>query len=275
MTQQVEEVKKEQAKDPAAVTYQVGGEDVTLSPSTIKRFLVRGNGDVTDQEVMMFLSLCKYQKLNPFLNEAYLVKFGSQPASQIVSKEAFMKRAESHPKYNGMKAGIIVARKDEMVDVLGAVKLPDDVLIGGWAEVRREDRNEPITVRIAFEEFSKGQATWKQQPMNMIRKSALVNALREAFPDSLGAMYTEDDTEQKTDNTPLFNAQQEVDKHANQQLIDIQPVQEVPQNVQKQDENVSSQPETVQKQPETVPVEENPFANQNVGQMTIDNDPGF
>lgn len=269
----ITEAEKEQSKDPAAVTYQVGGEDVTLSPSAIKRFLVRGNGEVTDQEVMMFLSLCKYQKLNPFLNEAYLVKFGSQPASQIVSKEAFMKRAESHPKYNGMKAGIIVARKDEMVDVLGAVKLPDDVLIGGWAEVGREDRGEPITVRIAFEEFSKGQATWKQQPMNMIRKSALVNALREAFPDSLGAMYTEDDAEPKNENTPTFSAQQEIDKKANQKFIDVQPVQEVPKNVQKQDVNVQRQAETVQKEPEFVPVEENPFANSDSKQMSMD--PGF
>ena len=30
-------------------------------------------------------------------------------------------------------------------------------------------------------------------PATMIRKTALVNALREAFPDDLGNMYTEDD----------------------------------------------------------------------------------
>ena len=30
-------------------------------------------------------------------------------------------------------------------------------------------------------------------PATMIRKTALVNALREAFPEDLGSMYTEDD----------------------------------------------------------------------------------
>ena len=42
---------------------------IKLNPAIIKQYLVRGNGEVTGQEVMMFLSLCKFQKLNPFLNE--------------------------------------------------------------------------------------------------------------------------------------------------------------------------------------------------------------
>lgn len=87
-------------------SFEVNGETVKLTGNTVKQYLVRGNGDVSDQELVMFINLCKYQKLNPFLNEAYLVKFGSQPAQIIVSKEAFMKRAENHPQYKGFEAGI-------------------------------------------------------------------------------------------------------------------------------------------------------------------------
>lgn len=177
----------------ATINYEVNGENVKLSPALVKQYLVNGNGNVSDQEVVMFMQLCRYQKLNPFLNEAYLVKFGNQPASIITSKEAFMKRAENNKHYKGFKAGIVVARGDEMKHIDGAIKMPKDVLIGAWAEVYRDDRDEPIHVEISLDEFSKGQATWKQMPMNMIRKTALVNALREAFPESLGAMYTEDD----------------------------------------------------------------------------------
>lgn len=175
------------------VTYEVNGEEVKLSGNMVKQFLVSGNGNVTDQEVVMFLQLAKYQKLNPFLNEAYLVKFGSQPAQIIVSKEAFMKRAESHPKYEGFEAGIMVARGEDIKELPGAVKLPEDRLIGGWAKVYRSDRKTPINVQVSLDEFNKSQATWKQMPNTMIRKTAIVNALREAFPEALGAMYTEDD----------------------------------------------------------------------------------
>src|SRR5699024_12758212 len=98
---------------------------------------------------VMFINLCRYQKLNPFLNEAYLVKFGEQPAQIIVSKEAFMKRAENHPQYEGFEAGIIVERDGELVEVEGAVKLSKDKLIGGWAKIYRSDRKMPITSRIS------------------------------------------------------------------------------------------------------------------------------
>ena len=204
--------------------FEVNGETVKLSGAMVKDYLVRGNGDVSDQELVMFMNLCKFQKLNPFLNEAYLIKFGSQPAQIIVSKEAFMKRAENHPKYEGFEAGIIVERNDDLVEVEGAVKLSNDKLIGGWAKIYRSDRKKPITTRISLDEFSKGQATWKAMPLNMIRKSAIVNAQREAFPDTLGALYTEDDALTQTeprDVTP--NAQEEIKEHANTEELDFVP----------------------------------------------------
>lgn len=203
--------------EPQTVEYEVNGQSVKLSPNTIRKFLVRGNKDVNDQEIMMFLSLCKYQKLNPFLNEAYIVKFGND-AQIITGKEAFMKRAESHEQYRGFKAGIIVERNNEIVEIEGSVKLSKDILIGGWAEVYRDDREQPIKSRISFDEFNKSQSTWKQMPMVMIRKTAIVNALREAFPESLGAMYTPEEAETGGDSGAI---QQEIKQNANKTLIDI------------------------------------------------------
>lgn len=39
-------------------------------------------------------------------------------------------------------------------------------------------------------EYNKKQSLWNEKPSTMIRKVALVQALREAFPAQLGAMYT-------------------------------------------------------------------------------------
>lgn len=217
------------------VQYEVNGETVKLSGNMVKKYLTRGEGNVTDQELVMFLNLCKFQKLNPFLNEAYLIKFGKQPAQIITSKEAFMKRAESHPKYEGFEAGIIVERNGEMKELEGAVKLPNDKLIGGWAKVYRSDRKVPVTVRISLDEFSKGQATWKQMPLNMIRKSAIVNAQREAFPDTLGALYTEDDA--TISNDQEVTAEQEIERNANSEFIDIEEVEEPKVEVELEIEN--------------------------------------
>lgn len=205
------------------IEYQANGELVKLSGNMITQYLVRGSkADITEQEVVMFLNLCKFQKLNPFLNEAYLVKFKGAPAQIITSKEAFMKRAEANEHYAGLEAGIIVEREGKIVKQEGAVKLPTDKLIGGWATVHRNDREVPVKVQIDFSEFSKGQATWRAMPMNMIRKTAIVNAMREAFPGNLGNMYTEEEApEVRKDITQEVD--REVHQKANQEIIDVQP----------------------------------------------------
>lgn len=206
------------------IKFEVNGEEVKLSGNTIKQYLVRGNGNVSDQETVMFMNLCKFQKLNPFLNEAYLIKFGTSPAQIVVSKEAFMKRAEGHEKYEGFEAGIIVDREGELIEIQGAVKLEKDKLIGGWCKVYRSDRKVPIITKIDYKEFGKNQATWKEMPMNMIRKSAVVNGLREAFPESLGALYTEDDKGPKP--TVSTEVEQEIKQYANSEIIDVELVVE-------------------------------------------------
>lgn len=209
------------------VVYEVNGQEVKLTGTMVKNYLTRGNDDVTEQELVMFINLCKYQKLNPFLNEAYLVKFKGAPAQIITSKEAYMKRAFEHPKFEGIRAGIIVQRGEETLELEGSFSLPGDVLLGGWAEVYVQDKRFPYVTKINVDEFTKGQATWKNMPKTMIRKTAMVQALREAFPDKLGAMYTDDESIIKDDSQHQGVVQQEVQKEiqekANSQVIDIEP----------------------------------------------------
>lgn len=102
------------------VVYQVAGQDVKLSYQIVRDYLTKGNGQVSDQDLVQFISICKFNQLNPFLNEAYLVKFGTQPAQMIVSKEALMKRAEACNEYVGFRAGLIVQRDNEILELEGS-----------------------------------------------------------------------------------------------------------------------------------------------------------
>ena len=177
-------------KDRGLIVYQVAGQDVKLSFQIVRDFLTKGNGQVTDADIVQFTSICKYNQLNPFLNEAYLVKFGDKPVQMIVSKEALMKRAEECPTYEGIQAGVIVMRDNQPVELEGSFYLPTDKLIGGWAKVYRSDRKYPIVAKVRLEEYDKKQSTWTEKQSTMIAKVAKVQALREAFPTQLGAMYT-------------------------------------------------------------------------------------
>ena len=169
--------------------YTVNGEEVALSEKIVTDFLTRGS-NVPRADIVQFIAICKYNRLNPFLNEAYLVKYGDKPAQMIVSKEALLKRAESCPEFDGLQAGLIVKRGSDIVEEEGALLLPEDQLLGGWARVYRTDRKYPSTARVSLTEYDRKQSTWNAMRATMIRKTAVVQALREAFPTQLGAMYT-------------------------------------------------------------------------------------
>ena len=167
------------------------------TPQDIKRYFDPQNL-LTEKQVGQALSLIKGRNLNPLANEVYIVAYknkdGYTEFSLIVSKEAFLKRAAKCKDYEGFEAGVVVVDKNGVMhERKGSLVLPGDTLIGGWARVYRKSFKVPIEIFVSREEYDKKRSTWNTMPATMIRKTALVNALREAFPEDLGNMYTEDD----------------------------------------------------------------------------------
>lgn len=193
-------VKKEDFESKV-VEYKCGEEQVKLSPSIIRKYLVRGNGKVTDQEVTMFLNLCRFQHLNPFLNEAYLLKYGNQDATIVIGKEVFTKRARRNPDYEGQEAGIVIFHDEsgEFEYRTGALLLPGERLVGGWAKVYVKGYQVPQEMVVSFDEYvgrkkdGEINSQWKSKPATMIRKVALVQCLRECFPEELEGMYASEE----------------------------------------------------------------------------------
>lgn len=180
------QTKRDIAVDTSAWTFQ-----------DIKRYFDPQNL-LTEKQVGQALSLIKGRNLNPLANEVYIVaykkKTGGTEFSLIVSKEAFLKRAAQCKDYEGFEAGVVAVDSDGVMhERKGAILLPGDTLIGGWARVYRKNFKVPVEIFVSRDEYDKKQSTWNAMPATMIRKTALVNALREAFPEDLGNMYTEDD----------------------------------------------------------------------------------
>lgn len=177
--------------------YVANGMKVTLTPGTVRNYLISGDKEkVTDQEIAMFINLCRFTGLNPWLREAYCIKYGNEPATLVVGKDAYFKRAEANDAYDGMDAGIIVQGEDGEIEYRpGTLKLKGEELIGGYAEVYRKDRSHSYRIEVSFDEYAgrKKDGTlnsqWSKKPATMIRKVAAVQALREAFPQSFSGMY--------------------------------------------------------------------------------------
>ena len=172
----------------APITYKWNEEEISLTPEDVRKY-ISTDERVTDKEVYMFMKLCQAQKLNPFVREAYLIKYGSSPANMVTGKETFLKRAEANKNFDGY----------ELTD---EGKVPEYSVT---CKVYRKNLAHPITVTVDYKEYvgtnSKGEINrmWKSKPKTMLRKVALMQALRETFPIALGGLYEETELDQRTE----------------------------------------------------------------------------
>lgn len=176
------------------------GSEVKLSPAIVQRYIVTGGQQVDDREVFAFMAKCQARGLNPLAGDAYMTAYknrqtGRVEASVVVSKDYFVRTATQQPGFDGMRAGVVVIGKDGVLTyregcIVGSTT---ERLVGGWAEVYDKGRSHPSRAEVSLEEYDQHRSLWKTKPSTMIRKVALVQALREAYPGAYGGIYDRDE----------------------------------------------------------------------------------
>lgn len=168
------------------------GTTVEISRADVANYICP---NATDKEIALFLQLCAAQRLNPWVRDVHLVKYGDNPAQMITGKEVFTKRANANPDFEGYEAGVT------FVDARGNVRQREgsavyaaagETLVGGWCRCFVKGRK-PYFDEVALEEYNTGKSLWAKKPATMIRKVALVHCLREAFPDSFAGLYSQEE----------------------------------------------------------------------------------
>jgi len=174
------------------------GQEIVLTPEIVRRYLVSGDARaVTDDEVMMFIQMCKYQRLNPFAGEVYFVKYNGSPATPILSVNTFRKRAAASPVCAGWQPGVIVRKGDQLIYREGSLVLDDEELVGGWCKVWRKDWSQPYIATVTLKEYmrvgrdGRPQSTWNK-PATMIAKVAETRALSTVIPGLQGLYGAEE-----------------------------------------------------------------------------------
>ncbi|MDD3906428.1 MAG: phage recombination protein Bet [Candidatus Omnitrophica bacterium] len=176
----------------SAVKGQMVTSNGILTPRDIIDYI---NPKATEQEAYLFCEFCKRKGADPMTKQVYLVVYEGQSGrnvSFIAGKEYFTEKAEAHPQFSGMRAGIIIRPKDggPLEYREGEFWMSDEEsLLGGWAEIVRKDRSVPFKAAIPRSEYDTKKNQWASKPGTMCRKVAIVHGLREAFPASLGGMY--------------------------------------------------------------------------------------
>ena len=159
-----------------------------LSLEEIKQYI---SPMATQAEGFMFLRFCQDQGLNPFTNEAYLIKYDQKSkAAIVIGIAALIKRAGLNPQYRGYRSGVVVdTGGGAYTEVEGSLLPKGATLVGGWAELKRADWDAPVKAVVALSEYNANQSLWKAKPGTMIEKVALAQGLRRAFPEDIEALY--------------------------------------------------------------------------------------
>jgi phage recombination protein Bet len=165
-----------QAPADAALAGQFTPEQLKLITDTVAK-------DATPAELQLFLYRCRTLGFDPLKSgQIHFVKYGSGPGTIVVGIDGFRTRAMRSGKLNGIRRGVL--RNDK-----GAC-------IGAWAEVYRTDWQYPARIEVSLAEYSTGRGPWQKMPETMIQKVAEAAALRMAFPDDLGGVYSSEEMDQ-------------------------------------------------------------------------------
>lgn len=154
-------------------------EQLTLVKSTVAK-------GATDNELQLFLYRCRHMGLDPLKpGHIHFVKYGQNPGTIIIGVDGFRSKASKTGKHTGTKRGIIRNEAGEC--------------IGAWCEVFRSDWDHPAREEVSLIEYNTNKSNWLKMPETMIKKVAEVAALRMAFPDELGGIYSDDEMGQAED----------------------------------------------------------------------------
>lgn len=174
------------------------GVEVQLTPQTVAAYVATGNAQADPADVVRFMATCRARGLNPLAGDCYMTVYqgaSGKSVSTVVSKDYFVRTATQDPAFDGMRAGIVVMGKDGQLSYReGCIcGRQTERLVGGWAEVLVRGRSVPSRAEVSLEEYDQHRSLWKTKPATMIRKVALVQALREAFPAKFSGVYDRDE----------------------------------------------------------------------------------
>lgn len=164
----------------------------------IKDTIARG---CTDEELQHFILVCNRLRLDPFSKQIYLIKRWDKKANRHVASvqvsiDGFRAVAARSREYRGQTMRSWCGWDGVWHDVWLGEDAPVAARVGVW----REGFKEPLVCTALYKSYAQDTNLWRTMGEVMLLKCAEALALRAAFPDELGGVYTTDEMDQAGGN---------------------------------------------------------------------------
>ncbi|MGD6832550.1 RecT family recombinase [Sutcliffiella halmapala] len=175
--------------------------------------------NATNEELALFIQICKHNGLDPFKNHIYFIKYGNQMSIQV-SVEGIQYLAQQREDYRGVTTQLVHENDEiefavdentqELRVVKHSFKFPRGKVAACYAIARREGFPDKLVIieREEVEHLSKKSGSqWNTYFNDMFKKHVLKRALKAQFGIDV------DDQDQ----------QQEMDSYQPRERVDITP----------------------------------------------------
>jgi hypothetical protein len=196
-----------------------------IEAKVIEDYLFTTGTKLNPQQKTLFIRLAQEFNLNPFKREIYAIPYGSD-FNIVTGYQVYIQRAEATGKLDGWD----VQSEDEKATI----------------NIYRKDFSKPFQWTVKRSDFDTGYKNWKKMPDFMLKKVAIGQGFRLAFPNELsGVPYLpeeieeienggsrpsqkvqhDDKAEKGQNSTPQSNGQSQSD-NPNQENLTIEQIQE-------------------------------------------------
>jgi recombination protein RecT len=192
----------------------------------------------TNEELALFIQICKQNNLNPFKNHIYFIKYGNQMSIQV-SVEGIQYLAQQREDYKGVTVQLVHENDDFEIGVdpdsqelkieKHSIKIPRGKVAASYAIAKREGYPDKVVV-IEAEEVehlkNKSGSQWKNYYNDMFKKHALKRALKLQFgidvDDAAGVQEDNMDSYQRRERKDITPEEFDQESEVVDETADIQ-----------------------------------------------------
>lgn len=140
-----------------------------IDEQTIRDFLFTSGTKLNPQQQALFIRMAQEFNLNPFKREIYAIPFG-QEFSIVTGYQTYLARAEATGKLDGWEVAISQDGTAARITIY------------------RKDFTKPFVWTVSRKDFDKGRGGWSRMPDFMLKKVAIGQGFRLAFPNEFSGM---------------------------------------------------------------------------------------